>query len=289
LLRRFVGHRNDDRAGVASLHKSLFTSYTLNTPPAQDDEEGPIALPSFQISLPALLETLQIFGVIDAATRQAKADAEPGRSNLRNYRPDAFSNQMLGTQGTCTLSYSEEGEPFNVIIDESGVKTTGSLITYVPEVIDEIPFDRDDVAFKIITQAKWLLDALVELAPTTPTRLCITATRREPFLRLSSSGPLGSSSVDFSRGRELLETFAVQERWSQVFKFDMIKSASEAMRVATKVSLRGDRQGVLSLQFMVETEGTDAPQWLHFTFVPYVASEEDEDDGLEDDDGDGEY
>jgi len=124
------------------------------------------------------------------------------------------------------------------------------------------------------------------MAPTSPNRLTIAANRGEPFLRLSSNGSLGSSSVDFSKGRDLLETFSVRERWVQNFKFDMVKSASEAMRIASKVSLRGDGQGVLSLQFMVETEGGGI-QWLHFTFVPYVAADGDDHDEVEEEDTEG--
>lgn len=260
---------------MASLNKSLFTTYSLNLP-APEGAEDP-SLPSFQISLPALLETLQIFGATDAAARQAKADTDPYRSNLRNYRAGAFSNQTLGMSGTCSLSYAQEGEPFSILLEETGVNTTCNLVTYLPESPEQIPFDRDELSFKIIMQSRWLLDALAEMAPTSPTRLTIVATRNEPYLRLSSNGPLGSSSVDFSKGRDLLETFVVHDRWAQSFKFDMIKSASEAMRIATKVSLRGDSQGVLSLQFMVETEGGGI-HWLHFTFVPYVTHEDDEDD-----------
>jgi len=44
------------------------------------------------------------------------------------------------------------------------------------------------------------------------------------------------------------------------------------MRIASKVSLRGDEQGVLSLQFMVEVEGGAA--FVSFKFVPFLQDEE---------------
>ena len=278
------------RSGVAHWSKALFASYHTNLPKPTDEDEEEAPPPSFQISLPALLETLQIFGAADAAARQAKADVDPYRSNLRNYRSEPFSHQVLGLSATCSLSYAQEGEPFSIVLEESGVKTTCNLATYVPEIPDDIPFDVEDLSFKIIMQARVLLDALAEIAPTQPEKLTITASRREPYLRLSSSGGLGSSSVDFAKGRDLLETLSVPgTRWRQTFKFEIIKSATEAMRIASKVSLRGDQQGVLSMQFMVEVEGVGL-SFLDFRFVPYAESEEEEDDeegGNVGDDGGG--
>ena len=267
-------------AGVAFLDKALFSAYTVNLPPS-DDDEGP-EFPNFQIPFASLLEVLQIFGAVDVATRAQKAEQDPYRSNLRNYRPDAFSNQTLGISGTCTLLYAEQGDAFKVTIEESGVKTTASLTTYLPEMPDDIPFDRDDLCFKIIMQSRSLLDALAEISPIGPDRLAITATKTAPYLSLAGSGDLGSSEVDFARGRELLETFNIEQWWSQTYKFDFIKSSSEAMRIASKVSLRGDGQGVLSVQLMVEMDGGKR-SFLDFRFVPFLQHDMDEDeDGGED-------
>ncbi|KAJ0164057.1 DNA damage checkpoint control protein rad1 [Colletotrichum tanaceti] len=273
---RFAADLSRVMQGTAFLDKKLFTSYSLNL-----DEDQ--VLPNFQITLPALLETLQIFGAVDVATRTQKAEQDPYRSNLRNYRPDAFSNQTLGIGGTCSLIYTEEGGHFNVVIEESGVKTTASLTTYLPEIPEEIPFDRENLSFKIIMQARYLLEALAELAPIGPSRLTITASKTQPYLTLSGVGDLGLSSVDFAKGRELLETFSIQDRWTQSYKFDLIKSSSEAMRIASKISFRGDDQGVLSLQFMVEVEGGGV-SFLDFRFVPYITHEDDEDEDGQDED-----
>ncbi|KAM0075453.1 checkpoint clamp complex protein Rad1 [Fusarium odoratissimum] len=272
---RFAADHARVMQGVAFLDKALFSSYTANLP-AQDGDNPP-ELPNFQLSLSSVLEVLQIFGAVDVATRAQKADQDPYRSNLRNYRPDAFSNQTLGISGTCTLQYGQEGDPFKITIEESGVKTTASLTTYLPEIPDDIPFDRNDLSFKIIMQSRTLLGSLAEISPTAPTKLTITTTKTSPFLSLAGVGDLGSSGVDFARGRDLLETFNIQERWSQAYKFDFIKNSTEAMRIATKVSLRGDGQGVLSLQFMVDIEGGKR-SFLDFRFVPFISHDEDDDE-----------
>jgi cell cycle checkpoint protein len=91
--------------------------------------------------------------------------------------------------------------------------------------------------------------------------------------------------VDFAKGRELLETFTVAERWTQSYKFEMIKAASEAMRLASKVSVRGDEQGVLSLQFMIEVEGGGV-SFVDFRFVPFLREAEEDDDEETDEDED---
>ena len=285
-------------SGIVFLDKALFTTFNCNLPEAEGQPE-PVDdsphhdsaepdLPNFQISLSALLQTLQIFGAADATTsRFAKLDNDGYNSNIRPGRPNAFSNQALGMAGVCRLSYTGIGSPFSIILEESGVTTTCNLNTYEPESPEEIPFQRDSMQVKIIMQARWLFDAVSELSLTSPSRLDITASPNAPYLSLSAVGPLGSASVEFAKGRELLETFTVADKWTQSYKFEMIKAAAEAMRLASKVSVRGDEQGVLSLQFMVEVEGGGV-SFVDFRFVPYLR-DEDEDDGEASHDEEYEY
>jgi cell cycle checkpoint protein len=143
---------------------------------------------------------------------------------------------------------------------------------------------------KIIMRSAWLHNAITELGATNPTVLKLSASAtREPFFALScSGGPLSESTVEFSieqqnqnngppqthkvltedgsRARAkraklaptVTETFLVSPpssmgtRINQNYRFSMIQKAARAMAVANKVSIRGDRQGVLSLQFMIE-------------------------------------
>jgi cell cycle checkpoint protein len=269
------------------LDKALFTTFNYTLPdPADDDPDSTIVLPNFQISLSALLETLQIFGATESPNaRFSRPDADGYVSNIRRDRPNAFSNQALGMAGICRLSYTALGSPFGIILEEAGVTTTCNLNTYEPENLEEIPFQRDEMQIKVIMQARWLFDAISELSSTSPNRLDIMASPAAPYLSLSAVGHLGSASVEFGKGRELLETFSVAEKWTQSYKFEMIRAASEAMRLASKVSVRGDEQGVLSLQFMVEVEGGGI-SFVDFRFVPFLREEEDEGEGSDRNGGD---
>lgn len=212
--------------------------------------------------------------------------SEPERGTILSYNRGGaapFSDRALGLPGTCTITYAEEGAPLSITIEESGVKTTANLVTYLPEIPDDIPFDRGDLAFKIIMQPRCLLDALADLATTAPAKLLIEVMPHSPYLVLATKGgDYGGSSYDFAKAKELLETHTVNERWAQTYKYDFIKAASEAMKIGNKVSFRGDRQGVLSLQFMVEGERPGS-SFLDFKFVPFAGYDGDDEDGDEED------
>ena len=174
--------------------------------------------------------------------------------------------------GICRLSYAAAGEPFCITLEETGVTTICQLATYEPEFQEEIPLQKDAITQKIIMRASWLQDAINELSSTSPTRLIIVSSPTAPYLTLSSSGPLGSATVEFSKDPQLLETFQVPRRIMNTYKYSLIKGASRAMAIASKVSIRSDEQGVLSLQFMIEVEN-GVFSFVDFRFVPFLPEE----------------
>ena len=278
--------------GTVFLDRALFTSYTYH-PISSVSPDSSLDQPRFNISLPALVETLNIFGASESS-KALQPERDEYASNIRPGRINAFSTSTLGITGLCKFSYGGEGEPLKIILEEAGVTTTCELVTYEAEGIEEIPFDKAQLEAKIILQSRYLYDAIQEISHMTSmssgpsSRLKIVASPQLPYFSLSSAGALGSAAVEFSKSRELLETFQVRNRLVQYYKFELVKQASEAMKLASKVSLRGDRQGVLSLQFMVENEGggqgwNTGISFVDFRFVPCVEEGEDEDEETEDD------
>ena len=260
-------------SGIAFLDKALFTAYTYS-PPAHEDTED-FEPPPFQISLSSLLETLQILGINDSKDRWSSRDSNYNGVNGLSSRGGpsrAFDNRVLGMKGICRLSYAAAGEPLCITLEETGVTTTCKLVTYEPEFQEEIPLQKDAIAQKIIMRASWLHYAINELSSTSPTRLTIVSSPTAPYFTLSSSGPLGSATVEFSKDPQLLETFQVLRRTVNTYKYSLIKGASRAMAIASKVSIRSDEQGVLSLQFMIEVEGGGF-SFVDFRFVPFIPEE----------------
>lgn len=278
----------DQDPGLAFLDKALFT--TFNYTPTPSDPSSPSSSssdplpPTFQISLSSLLETLQIFGVSETKDRWSTSSAP--YPTISTSTTPAFSTRTLGMSGLCRLSYAAPGSPLCIHLEESGLATTCELSTYEPDLYDDIPLQRNALALKIIMRASCLHDAIAELASTSPTRLTLTASPTRPYFTLSATGPLGSATVEFSRDQQLLETFQVERRSCQTYRFSLVRAAQKAMAAASKVSVRGDGVGVLSLQFMVEVEGGGV-SFVDFRFVPFVV-EEGEGEGVGEDEGGGE-
>ncbi|KAF9883154.1 ssDNA endodeoxyribonuclease [Aspergillus nanangensis] len=294
----------------------------------EEDQENNSYNPCFVVSLSALLETLKIFGVNDSSAPNAPNRAtsvqpsNPATSSafttpallldrsctlqyFQDGSPLSITLTETGVKTTCELTtYEADG---------------GEM---------DIPLQRDAIIMKIIMRSAWLHNAVTELGATSPTALKISASaQEEPFLALSGSGgPFSESTVEFSveqgsstnaapqpyhkvladdgtsRARAkraklaptVTETFLVSppssmgSRITQSYRFALIQKATRAMAAANKVSIRGDRQGVLSLQFMIDFDNgatgnvrpgggsiCSAVTFVDFRFVPLL----DEEDG----------
>jgi cell cycle checkpoint protein len=352
---RFSVEESRVMQGMVVLDKALFTTYSFN-PPAEnnntndngnwngvvdddDDEEAEGATnPQFLISLSALLETLQIFGISDTTMgphNNTFAAPSPTASN-------AFTNPALLLGRSCKLRYSHAGSALSITLSESGVTTTCELTTYEADDPSfgsaagelNIPLQRDAIIMKIIMRSAWLHNAVTELDSTNPTVLTISASaKRAPFFALSGSGgPFSESSIEFSIAKNaedgnalshaqykviggeenaraqtkrsrmaptVTETFMVSPpssmgaRVRENYRFSLIRKATRAMALANKVCIRGDIQGVLSLQFLIESGESANPgptppgaygppgssggvvSFVDFRFVPLM----DEEDG----------
>lgn len=232
-----------------------------------------LEIPAFEISLVTLLETLQIFGINDSTNR----DRWSTRNELHHSTLE--SRPILGLSGLCRLSYGALGDPLCIRLEETGVATEGELTTYEPSYPEEIPLQKDAIVQKIIMPASCLHDAVLEMSSTQPTRLMMISSPQPASFTLSCTGPLGSAQVEFSKDPGLLETFQVSRRTANTYKYSMVKSASRAMAAASKVSIRTDFQGVLSLQFMIGTDQQAQESgfsFVDFRFVPYLDEDEDE-------------
>lgn len=205
---RFSAEDSRIMQGLIHIDKALFTSFAftsphqLSSPSANDYDPEP---PTFQISLQALLETLQIFGGSEGNVPfQSSTQISNTPANA------AFTTPVLSLSGSCRITYPSLGSPLNITLVENNCTTTCSLTTYLPSdthltsspsdiIAEEIPLDKNALTMKIIMRSTWLSDAITELATTDPTILSLSASAtRPPFFALGAQGgPFSDSVVEF--------------------------------------------------------------------------------------------
>ncbi|KXL45292.1 hypothetical protein M433DRAFT_4633 [Acidomyces richmondensis BFW] len=288
------------------LEKALFTSFHYHAPPLSSSQDDPPDPPVFEINLQSLLETLHIFSLSDPAVmkRPGEYDALAAHRLQRHANLNVFSDHNLGITGVCTFTYDGAGRPLSIHLSEGGVTTSCDLTLYeARHATEDIPFDREALALKAIIRASHLLDAVMELSSMSPPRLTIIATPSAAtsssricgsakMISFSATGALGSAVVDFiadpASETSALETFQCQHRVCASFDFRLIKATQRAMAAATKVSLRLDDAGVLSLQFLVEVDAgpgdNEAVTFVDFRIVPLIDEEGEVPGGTESDD-----
>lgn len=276
-----------------ALEKELFTAYQFHRPSTQSGTENnhtedEAEWPSFQVSVPALLETLQIFGFADNVKDRwsSRDNYNSGVDHLAARGAGAaFDSRTLGMAGICRISYAGPGEPLCITMEEGNVTTTCDLVTYEPHTdMEDIPFGRDQLTQRVVMASQLLFDAVNELEATRPDAMSISTGAEAPHLSLSAVGDFGSVEVEFSKDTQLLESFRVGGRVTNQYKFSLVQSATRAMASAAKVSMRGDAQGVLSLQFLFETESSGT-SFVDFVFVPLLDASDDESPGRPSEEG----
>ncbi|KAG8630621.1 hypothetical protein KVT40_002240 [Elsinoe batatas] len=240
-------------------------------------------------------------------------------------RHSVFSPSVLGTQGAVRIVYRTEGAGLELSVPETGgVRTGAELGTYVDDlgtgqgdgggaggedaqgpgqagVVEGIPFDRTDLRIKVILPASVLGDAVGEIgALGPPDVLVVEGDGTAPYLVLRGEGGSGGECrIEFGdeggtgmgggfgvkERSKLLETFLCEGRVRGRYAFGTVRKGMNAMRAGSKVSLRIDGQGVLSLQFLIEMGeegGRDEVAFVDFRLVPLWEGEEvGEDEGSE--------
>lgn len=225
----------------AFLDKDMFSFYHFN--PSNEnsmDNDNPTTPIFFTVSLLAMLECFNIMN--DSKEKNFMLNRKLQQQNV------------LRVGSSCHLSYVGEGHPFVFIIQESGMITTCELTTFEKEDLADIFLQNNMLNQKIIIKSESLYDAIQELEFSSGELLTIRSSPQHPHLRLSSIGTMGSVIIDFTNERNVIETFSCASIVENSYKFSMIRNSMHAMSSAIKVSIRTDKNGVLSMQFMIETE-----------------------------------
>lgn len=200
---------------------------------------------TFKINLTVLLECLTIFGGTPGVTTSLK------------------------------LCYAGYGCPLVLVLEEEGVLTDCSIKTLEPDEVLDFNFCSTNVINKIIMKSECLKEAFSELDMTSDI-LQFLMSPDPPHFRLSTFGNAGSTHSDFPKESDMMESFQCTQTQTNRYKISLLKPTVKALSLSTRVSIRTDNRGFLSLQYMIKNEDGQV------CFVEfYCAPDEDIDEAAE--------
>ncbi|KAJ8093604.1 checkpoint clamp complex protein Rad1 [Marasmius tenuissimus] len=205
--------------------------------------------------------------------RRNKKGAQGGNTSLDLF----FSKSERKT--SMRMTYLGNGFPLTLLIaeDSSGPTTTCEIATFEAEPQLELPFDPDDMKLKVILKSSWLKEALSEIDSSCDKLTFIGnppeqahaervsgrekergRTRTKPILRIQATSMHGTTEMEYFNERDVLETFecAGPGPVSFSYRFVHITRAMRALQTSIKTSLRIDKEGLLSLQFLMPVSGS---------------------------------
>ncbi|GAA5821102.1 hypothetical protein JCM3770_005518 [Rhodotorula araucariae] len=177
------------------------------------------------------------------------------------------------------LTYAGHGDPLVLLLEEGGIVTRCEITTYEPEGLLDLAFVDEAKVQRLVIKSEGLRDALSELPPSSE-KLTFSfsppaAARRGagtggpygthdrdgagddndeddvPLFRIESVGTLGSTEMDYTDDKDVLEAFECDFPIRNTYKFSHIQLTKHALASAIKVSIRTDDAGLISLQFMI--------------------------------------
>ena len=216
----------------AFLQSALFQEYHIS----EDDS-------AFRINLSVVIECLNIFG----------------------------TNPTSGTMTALELRYNGNGEPLIMLLEENGVVTDCSIKTFEATEILDFNFCSVNVVNKIILKSDCLKELFAELDPTSD-YMEILMSPDKPNLRISTVGNCGSMQSEFQKESEMIESFQCTKTQICRYKMSLLKPSIKALMLSSRISMRTDNRGFLSLQYMVKAEDN------HTCFIEYFCCPDEDTD-----------
>jgi len=180
---------------------------------------------AFKINLTVLLECLTIFG---------GSGGPGGNTSLK-------------------MCYAGYGCPLILMLEEDGVLTDCSIKTLEPDEVLDFDFCSNNVVNKIIMKSECLKEVFNELDNSSEV-LQILMSPDQPYLQFSTFGNAGSTHSSFPKDSDMVESFECSQTQTNRYKISLLKPSVRALTLSTRISIRTDSRGFLSLQYMIKTE-----------------------------------
>lgn len=169
----------------------------------------------------------------------------------------------------CTLSYDGYGSPFVLIFEDSMISERVEYSTYLINAMDNngLDLDRDQVMFECIIKGDILYAALKDVKEIGCKDCYLYAKSNENgenVFALISKSQLGFSKITLPGSRSILEKLEVYDEdfttlrhgksAMALFDFNLLDKIRASTKIASKVLLRMDAHGLLSVNILSHTD-----------------------------------
>ncbi|WWC69155.1 uncharacterized protein I206_103091 [Kwoniella pini CBS 10737] len=262
---------------IAWIPTGLFTSFTYNPPSTPA---------TFELSLDALLQCLNIFGNAGASSGASTSTAQ-SRSKRRwagegevgvDEENEEYVSSRKGKEKRTGMRMEWGGPGYDLSVllsdDARGPTTTCELRTLEPEELMNAQFNQDDMALYLIMKSEWFRNALFDLPPSC-TRITLLATPpkqahppKEPTATISSEGrhnhraevgqfkilaegDFGITELDYPNDKEVMDKFECAEQVKFSYNSTHFSLLHRALHQSVKICLQVETSGFLCVQVMM--------------------------------------
>ncbi|KAE8223884.1 hypothetical protein CF319_g3143 [Tilletia indica] len=187
------------------------------------------------------------------------------------------------------MKYAGHGSPLILIMEENDVSTQCSLATFEPSLNSDYAFDRDSCVAQVIMKSEWLQEA-IEVIDSSASKVTLhflptdrggpaiggprpRRMRTKDSLKLTADADFGAVEIDLPRENSMMDMFECKKATVNSYRFSHLHQAIKALQVSLKVSMRTDKRGMLSMQFLMPRgTGTGADPTMKKSLLPAGAS-----------------
>ena len=185
-------------------------------------------------------------------------------------------NIFGGAPGTSYTSmkmyFPNHGDPLGLVLEEGGVVTECQIKTMEADEILDFNFTSIGVENKIIMKSECLQSCFGDLDVSSQV-IEIVMSPDAPWFKISTFGHAGTTINEYPKDSDMIESFECTRTRMNRYKLSLLKPSLKALLQSTKISVRMDGRGFLSLQYMIKTEDGNT------SFVEYLcAPDEDNED-----------
>ncbi|VDO10335.1 unnamed protein product [Brugia timori] len=177
-----------------------------------------------------------------------------------------------GVSTVLKMTYDGYGEPLKVMLEKDEIVARCLIKTQNPEVVLDFDFNPARVAAKVIMKPWMLKETFHELDQSSP---CVGFRVDQFSLSVITKGDLGKIKTKFPHYSEQIELLECKQNVEFIYRLNLVKRMTPSLDICSKLSLRIDHQGILSIQFVVEHNG-NSHIFLEFFCIPDIPTSEEE-------------